>query len=175
LQNLSRQLVLQHKLTSFTQFKIIIKKGIDIMKQVSKIATNYHQTIESKQRTQKILNTSSRYTNDDARARARAAWIWSKLSEIFGANLLVSNFGETPPAAWKNAIEKLSDIEIHRALSNCLKRDDKYPPSLNEFLKMSKAERRHASHEIYKPLPKPEANEEIARENLSKIKKILKR
>ena len=152
------------------------------MKQINKIAIkteqiikNYQQSNEQDARTQQQSNHST-FDDISARDKARAAKVWIKMTEIFGT-LLVSSFGETPPAAWSRAISKLNDIEVQRALTNCLKREDKYPPTLSEFLMLSRDERKHVSHKIYKRLSTYSYHEiykKTGRDELKKIKEILR-
>ena len=106
-------------------------------------------------------------------ARARASRVWMQIVEIYG-HLLISNFGERPPKVWVRALSKLSDDEIQKALTACLKRDDKYPPNLSEFLSIVRDVKRYASHALQPPrLSRIKNDKAFVKAELKKMREIL--
>ena len=63
----------------------------------------------------------------------RAAKVWTAMAEMFG-NSFFMQFGESPPSVWMAQVEKLSDDEVRRGLTNIAEADMRFPPNLTQFI-----------------------------------------
>ncbi len=59
--------------------------------------------------------------------------VWVQLAEVYG-KALYREHGSEPPMLWKQAIERLSDTEIQRGLSNLADMALPYPANLGQFV-----------------------------------------
>ncbi len=55
------------------------------------------------------------------------------MAEMFG-NMFLMQFGESPPSVWMAQVEKLTDEEIRRGLTNIAGDNLKFPPNLSQFI-----------------------------------------
>lgn len=75
---------------------------------------------------------------------ARAARVWTRLSEFYGARF-TDQFGAEPSTAWCEVIDDLSNIDIKRSLSLVRAEHPSHPPTLGEFEKLAKPAKRAAT------------------------------
>lgn len=70
----------------------------------------------------------------------RAAWVWSHLAEIYGADSAPTS---EPGSAWQAKLAAMPDDEIRTALRMLMDGGYTYWPNLAEFVKASKGLTRH--------------------------------
>lgn len=111
------------------------------------------------------------------------ARLWQKMSEIYG-HRFQSAWGEcaTPNGAltetcetWLSGLAQFTLVEIKHGLNEVIKRGDEWPPSLPELMALCKVNRVPKAYQIYRSLPRPEVNPLIVKENLMKMKAMVKR
>ena len=68
----------------------------------------------------------------------RATRVWTALAEMFG-NVFFNQFGMDPPSVWIRQVQRRSDDEIRRGLTNIAESDRAYPPNLPQFVAACKA------------------------------------
>ncbi len=59
--------------------------------------------------------------------------VWVQLAELYD-KALYREHGSTPSMLWKQAIERLSDEQIHRGLTNLAEEALAYPANLGQFV-----------------------------------------
>ena len=110
------------------------------------------------------------------------ARFWTRMSEIYG-HKWVSQFGEvcdlngdlsSAAQTWSQGLATIPLESISLGFSALVEQGNEWPPSLPEFLALCQPEKPIAPyHRIATALPPPEVDEQIARESLAKIRKIL--
>lgn len=110
------------------------------------------------------------------------ARFWTRMSEIYG-HKWVSQFGEvcdlngdlaSAAQTWSQGLATIPLEAISTGFSALVEKGNEWPPSLPEFLALCQPEKPLAPyHRIATALPPPEVDEQIARESLAKIRKIL--
>lgn len=110
------------------------------------------------------------------------ARLWQKMSEIYG-HRFQSAWGEcaTPNGAltetcetWLLGLSTCSLLEIKNGLDELIKRGDEWPPSLPQLLNLCRLKSVLPAYRLHKSLPPPVVNPSIVKENLSKMKAIVK-
>lgn len=82
--------------------------------------------------------------------------LWQVMTEMYGEPWPRS-YGDTPPDSWAEALEPFEAHHIRAAVRACFRREDRWPPSLPEFVKLCKAA---VSPQHVKSLPKPVLTDE---------------
>lgn len=110
------------------------------------------------------------------------ARFWTRMAEIYGHKWM-SQFGEcaddrgnltSAAQTWSQGLATIPLEAISTGFSALVEKGNEWPPSLPEFLALCQPEKPLAAyHRITKALPPPEVDEQIARESLAKIRKIL--
>ena len=128
---------------------------------------------------QNSLNSGSSAIPPRAIAR-----FWTRMAEIYG-HKWVSQFGEcaddrgnltSAAQTWSQGLATIPLESISLGFSALVEKGNEWPPSLPEFLALCQPEKPLAPyHQIATALPPPEVDEQIARESLAKIRKILSR
>tara|TARA_Y100001963_G_scaffold149862_2_gene230048 strand:+ start:452 stop:835 length:384 start_codon:yes stop_codon:yes gene_type:complete len=104
------------------------------------------------------------------------------MAEIYGHKWM-SQFGEcadergnltSAAQTWSQGLATIPLESISLGFSTLVEKGNEWPPSLPEFLALCQPEKPLAPyHRIATALPPPEVDEQIARESLAKIRKIL--
>jgi hypothetical protein len=66
----------------------------------------------------------------------RAASVWVRFAEVFGAESLTRKFGKVPPPIWVSELDRLKDFEVDRGMRRITRYGKAYVPTLPEFLKL---------------------------------------
>ena len=104
------------------------------------------------------------------------------MAEIYGHKWM-SQFGEcaddrgnltSAAQTWSQGLATIPLDAISTGFSALVEKGNEWPPSLPEFLALCQPEKSLAAyHRIAKALPPPEVDEQIVKESLAKIRKIL--
>jgi len=83
---------------------------------------------------------------------------------------------ECDDGTWLEGLRGYTQEEVAHGLSECLTRDNDWPPDLPEFRQLCRPAHvvTPACHKEYKSLPKPDADPEVARDSIKRMKGILK-
>lgn len=84
-----------------------------------------------------------------------------------------SAYGETDDGTWLKGMSDITPEQVAHGLTECLKRQDPWPPTLPEFRAMAKPNT-PAYHKPFPKLSKPEPNEELASKAIEEMKRITK-
>jgi hypothetical protein len=76
-------------------------------------------------------------TFDESRETKRAARVWIRLTEMYGAKFS-KEFGSEPNDTWTATIDRMADAEIAASLRALAEKGSPHPPSLGEFVAASK-------------------------------------
>jgi hypothetical protein len=97
-----------------------------------------------------------------------------RMCRIYG-HKWTSAYGETDDGTWLKGMSDITPEQVAHGLSECLKRQDPWPPTLPEFRAMAKPN----TPAYHKPFPKmlsrPWANEEVAEKAIGDLKKIVRK
>ena len=63
----------------------------------------------------------------------RTERVWTAWAEMFG-NAFFNQFGVSPPSVWIAQVERLTDDELRRGLTNLAESDSKFAPNLTQFV-----------------------------------------
>lgn len=80
---------------------------------------------------------STRMAAPESSTSEQIAQVWHRLASIYG-HKWTSQYGERVDPLWSRAMKSLPVERLKVALARCGKRDDPWPPSLPEFLAMSR-------------------------------------
>lgn len=104
--------------------------------------------------------------------------LFREFKKIFGSSW-VANFSSDEKSymemreLWFRALKKFNRRDISHGLSKCVESGKAFI-SLPEFVAMCKRSNHDKLYPLYKGLPAPLASDEVAHENLTKLKSILR-
>ena len=100
------------------------------------------------------------------------------MTEMYGHRWTAS-FGDSPSEKWAHFVDRADDAMLTRGLSALVKRGDDWPPSLPEFIRLCRPEKRENAAMYHCPLdrqlPKKLTDEdrEKGREGIAAARKAL--
>jgi hypothetical protein len=105
--------------------------------------------------------------------------LWQRMAEIYG-HRWTSSYGVEPADTWARALAHVDGEGMARALQACIDRagqraergEEDWPPTLGEFVAMTKPPKRAPYHRDYVPLPAPERKQvtrELSAEEIARV------
>ena len=93
------------------------------------------------------------------------------MSEAY-RGLWTNSQGVIPTDMWATYLLKIGEKRATNAMVEFLKSGSTFPPTLSEFIEISKP--KPLCHRIFKALPKPDANPDIVKSELESMKAALR-
>jgi hypothetical protein len=96
---------------------------------------------------------------------------WLRMTHMYG-HKWVSSYGEEDDGTWRKGLSLLTPEQIGHGITECLKREEAWPPTLPEFLKIAKPNT-PAYHKSLPTLPAPEIDRDAAAKEIEKMRSRL--
>lgn len=96
------------------------------------------------------------------------------MAEIYG-HKWVSSFGETDmDDTWARGLHSMTPQNLSDGLKACLAREETWPPTLPEFIKLCQPESKPQAHQLYAALAAPKISKDEALAHIAKCRESLK-
>ncbi len=93
------------------------------------------------------------------------------MTEMYGQKF-TNSYGDAPNETWTQALASITQKELSAGVRACLLREDTWPPSLPEFLRMCRPPKPNRPVTAM-PLPTPVAKPEVVEKFMTDIRRIL--
>lgn len=95
------------------------------------------------------------------------------MTELYG-HRFTSAYGDQPNDTWARALAQTTGRQLANGLQTCFKREDRWPPTLPEFVDMCHPPTGNRLPE-FKGLPKPRSDKSTAQKHIEQVRETLRK